>query len=212
MEPSIEITPELLAGFIDEADEYLGTLSELLMQFEDEAAAGPISFTDAEKHDQMNEMFRAAHSLKGLSGAFGFSEMNSLNHRMETLFDEAKMGKRSLDSRALESLLTAQGVIQDQVEELKSPTGAEIDVTEAMEQLQAILDSADTAAGEVAPSDSSTQAGPPDGDVGEATPAQLESPTRCVPASVLDDPDLRSIFILSTEEDIEELSQVLLKI
>ncbi|MCH8963824.1 MAG: chemotaxis protein CheA [Planctomycetes bacterium] len=212
MEPSIEITPELLAGFIDEADEYLGTLSELLMQFEDEAAAGPISFTEGEKLDQMNEMFRAAHSLKGLSGAFGFSEMNSLNHRMETLFDEAKMGKRSLDSRALESLLTAQGVIQEQVEELKSPTGAEIDVTEAMEQLQAILDATGSAAAEEAPSDSSAQIDTSDGEVCEDPTAQLDSATQIVPASVLDDPELRAIFIQSTEEDVEELSQVLLKI
>lgn len=113
MEPSVEITPELLAGFIDEADEYLGTLSEMLMQLEEEAAAGPISFAEGEKLDLMNEMFRAAHSLKGLSGAFGFSEMNSLNHRMETLFDEAKMSKRMLDSNAIEGLLNAQGVIQD---------------------------------------------------------------------------------------------------
>ena len=212
MEPSVEITPELLAGFIDEADEYLGTLSELLMQFEEEAAAGPISFTEGEKLDQMNEMFRAAHSLKGLSGAFGFSEMNSLNHRMETLFDEAKMGKRSLDSQAFESLLTAQGVIQEQVEELKSPTGAEIDVTESMEQLQAILDSTDSAAGEAAPSISSAQADAPAGEVCEPPPAQLASTEQGVPASVLDDPELRAIFIQSTEEDVEKLSQVLLKI
>ena len=86
MEPSIEITPELLAGFIDEADEYLGTLSELLMQMEEEALAGLISFVEGEKLDLMNEMFPAAHSLKGLSGAFGFAEMNSLNHRMENAF------------------------------------------------------------------------------------------------------------------------------
>ena len=51
MEPSIEITPELLAGFIDEAEEYLDTLSELLMQFEEEAAAGPINFVEGEKLD-----------------------------------------------------------------------------------------------------------------------------------------------------------------
>ncbi|MCH8053938.1 MAG: Hpt domain-containing protein [Planctomycetes bacterium] len=212
MEPSIEITPELLAGFIDEADEYLDTLSELLMQFEEEAAAGPISFVEGEKLDQMNEMFRAAHSLKGLSGAFGFAEMNSLNHRMETLFDEAKMGKRSLDSQALESLLTAQGVIQEQVEELKSPTGAQIDVTASMEQLQAILDSTDSAGGEAAPSISSAQAHTPAGEACEASPAQLTSTEQGVPASVLDDPELRAIFIQSTEEDVEELSQVLLKI
>lgn len=213
MEPSVEITPELLAGFIDEADEYLVSLGEMLMQIEEEAAAGPLSFAEGEKLDLMNVMFRAAHSLKGLSGAFGFAEMNSLNHRMETLFDEARMGKRALDSHSIEALLNAQGVIQSQVEQLRESGIIDIDVTESMSQLQAVLDSDATAGEQPADTESEEQSDTTvDTEPTEAAGEQPEAPGGSVPASVLDDPELRAIFIQTTEEDVEELSQKLLKI
>lgn len=209
MQASTDITPELLAGFIDEADEYLATLSELLLQLEDEAAEGPINFVAGEKQELMNVMFRAAHSLKGLSGAFGFAEMNSLNHRMETLFDEARMGKRDLDLKSIEALLTSQAVIQDQVEELKDPSDKEIDVTDAMNSLQAILDSADNVADDSAASDGDASASPSD----SAEPAGETAPdASAVPETVLDDPELKAIFLQTTEDDIEDLNQNLLKL
>ena len=64
MTPSIEITPELMSGFLDEAPEYLSTLDEGLMAFEAKAGGGQILLTDPEDQGRMNDMFRAAHRFR----------------------------------------------------------------------------------------------------------------------------------------------------
>jgi len=75
MSSSIEITPELLAGFLDEAPEYLEMLDAGLMEFESKAGSGVLALDTPEDQEQMNVMFRAAHSLKGLAAAFGFDKI-----------------------------------------------------------------------------------------------------------------------------------------
>ena len=71
MEATIAITPDLMAGFLDEAAGHLEALNEHLLAFESRAETGPITFEDEEDRERMTEMFRAAHSLKGLTATFG---------------------------------------------------------------------------------------------------------------------------------------------
>ena len=94
MGSSFEITPELMAGFLDEAPEYLEMLDVGLMEFESKAGTDVLALDTPEDQEQINVMFRAAHSLKGLAAAFGFDKIKELTHRMETLFDHVRMGYR----------------------------------------------------------------------------------------------------------------------
>src|SRR5262245_11535151 len=95
-----QISPELLAGFFDEAAEYLSILNEALLAFENSAGTTVLRLDGPEDHARMNEMFRAAHSLKGLGATLGFDKIRDLTHLMETLFDQLRLGHRNLDPEA----------------------------------------------------------------------------------------------------------------
>ncbi len=71
---------QYLEIFIDETKEHLQTLSDQLMILEQEP----------ENMDTINEIFRAAHSLKGMAGTMGFKRMQRLTHDMENVFQEIR--------------------------------------------------------------------------------------------------------------------------
>jgi HPt (histidine-containing phosphotransfer) domain-containing protein len=138
-----EVSPELLAGFLDEAPEYLSILDEGLMAFEEKAGAAGISLDVPEDQARMNEMFRAAHSLKGLGAALGFNKLRDLTHLMETLFDQLRMGKRQLDPRAIETLFAVFDKLKELVQELSDPPLEPVAIDDALASLQMILQSQD---------------------------------------------------------------------
>ena len=71
---------QYLEIFIDEAGEHLENLNTQIMNLEQ----------DGENMDTINEIFRAAHSLKGMSGTMGFKRMQTLTHDMENVFSEVR--------------------------------------------------------------------------------------------------------------------------
>ncbi|EGB33427.1 hpt domain-containing protein [Escherichia coli E1520] len=74
--------------FFDEADELLADMEQHLLVLQPEAP-------DAE---QLNAIFRAAHSIKGGAGTFGFSVLQETTHLMENLLDEARRGEMQLNT------------------------------------------------------------------------------------------------------------------
>jgi two-component system chemotaxis sensor kinase CheA len=90
------------AAFFEESREGLDTMESGLLGME----AGR---SDA---DTINAIFRAAHSIKGGAGTFGFRFISDFTHVMETLLDEARAGKRHLDSAAVSVLLTSVDVLR----------------------------------------------------------------------------------------------------
>ena len=139
MSSFVELTPELMTGFMDEAPEYLATLDEGLLVFESKAGAGTISLNDEDDEKRMNDMFRAAHSLKGLSATLGFNDIRDLTHLTETLFDQLRMGKRALDASSVETLFGVFDTLRSLVTQLAEPSSEPITIDEAMRSLQSIL-------------------------------------------------------------------------
>ncbi len=139
MSASIEITPELLAGFLDEAPEYLEMLDVGLMDFESKAGSGILSLESAEDQEQMTTMFRAAHSLKGLAAAFGFDKIKELTHRMETLFDQLRMKQRKLTADAIETLFQVFDRLKILVKELADESVSPVDITDVLHALDRVL-------------------------------------------------------------------------
>ena len=66
--------------FFEEAQEHLGEMESLLLSI-DPAVATP---------DELNAIFRAAHSIKGGSGTFGFTDMTEVTHELESLLDRSR--------------------------------------------------------------------------------------------------------------------------
>ena len=79
---------QYLEIFIDESSEHLQCLSDCIMTLEKEP----------DNKDTINEVFRAAHSLKGMAGTMGFKRMQHLTHDMENVFQEVRSDKISLNT------------------------------------------------------------------------------------------------------------------
>jgi two-component system, chemotaxis family, sensor kinase CheA len=99
-----------IGTFFDEAQEHLESIEEKAMSL----ASG--------RHDPelLNSIFRAAHSIKGGSGTFGFTQLSEATHEMETLFDQLRKGKRQPDSSTVRLLLDACDVFKAHLGRLKS--------------------------------------------------------------------------------------------
>lgn len=85
-------TSQYLDLFIDETKEHLQSLNEHVLDLE----------KDPENADTINEIFRAAHTLKGMSGTMGFARMQRLTHDLENVFSEIrnenmKAGEKLID-------------------------------------------------------------------------------------------------------------------
>jgi two-component system chemotaxis sensor kinase CheA len=93
-----------LAEFVSEAQETIEALDRDLLRLED-ARQGREPDPDA-----LNAVFRAAHSLKGLSAMFGVERMTTLAHALEDLLDDVRMGRRPLDAATLDLLLGAPAI------------------------------------------------------------------------------------------------------
>lgn len=85
---------QYLEIFIDETREHLQNLSEQLLILEKEP----------ENSDTINEIFRAAHSLKGMAGTMGYKVMQELTHKMEDVFSEVRNGKKKVDANIVDLL------------------------------------------------------------------------------------------------------------
>lgn len=70
--------------------------------------------------DKINEIFRAAHSIKGGSGTFGFNEIIDFTHVLETLLDEMRDGRRDVTQEATDTMLQAVDVLRDMMTRLQN--------------------------------------------------------------------------------------------
>ena len=87
-------TSQYLDLFIDETKEHLQTLNEHVLILEKEP----------ENEDTINEIFRAAHTLKGMSGTMGFARMQRLTHDMENVFSEIRNGNMKANAKLIDVL------------------------------------------------------------------------------------------------------------
>jgi two-component system chemotaxis sensor kinase CheA len=89
--------------------EFLGESEELIEQFNKGLLALDEKLRQHKKTDPaiLNDMFRAAHSLKGISGMFGFSELTGLSHNLENMLDQLRLGKIQISGMLLDALFEA---------------------------------------------------------------------------------------------------------
>ncbi len=218
MSGTVDVTPEFLAGFLDEAEEYMEHLNSDLLLFEDSADNGPIALDTPERIEWMNEMFRAAHSLKGLAATMGFDNIKEVTHRMETLFDRIRMGQAFLDPSKFETLFSVFDCLQRLIDELNNNTIGEVEIAPTLAMLDKELQGSDQAKKDATPmapeNDQSQQELPASAPKVEAPEKANDSPSQSevVEASnVIPDEELRSLFIESTMESIDHLNESLLK-
>jgi two-component system chemotaxis sensor kinase CheA len=79
--------------------------------------------------ETINTIFRAAHSIKGGAGTFGFSRVSEFTHGLETLLDQMRNGERDVSQLAINTMLQAVDVLRDMLTAVQQ--GDEIDETSA---------------------------------------------------------------------------------
>jgi two-component system chemotaxis sensor kinase CheA len=99
-----------IATFFDEAHEHLESIEERAMTMG----------SGKQDPEILNAIFRAAHSIKGGSGTFGFTQLTEATHEMETLFDALRKGKGRADESTVRLLLDACDVFKAHLARLKS--------------------------------------------------------------------------------------------
>lgn len=91
-------------------------------------------------NEKINEIFRAAHSIKGGSGTFGFTEIIDFTHVLETLLDEMRDGRRQVTQEANDVMLQAVDVLRDMMTRLQNhETIDEERAAEVQAELERIL-------------------------------------------------------------------------
>lgn len=91
----------------------------------------------------VNTIFRAAHSMKGGAGTFGFAELIHLTHILETLLDEMRSGKRNVTTENKEALLQSVDVLRAILDAYQNSSSIDMSQVKTMEEkLEAILGNA----------------------------------------------------------------------
>jgi two-component system chemotaxis sensor kinase CheA len=111
--------------FIEEGKEHLQSLNEHLLILEKEP----------ENENTINEIFRAAHSLKGMSGTMGYKRMQRLTHDMENVFSEIRGGKMKVTSDLVDVLFKGLDALEAYIANIQE------NADEGTEDNQDIIDS-----------------------------------------------------------------------
>ena len=121
---------QYLEIFIDETKEHLQSLNEQLLILEKEP----------ENESTINEIFRAAHTLKGMSGTMGYKRMQNLTHNMENIFSEIRNGKMSVTATIVDLLFKGLDALENYLSNI-STTGDEgtEEYTDIISQLDVCL-------------------------------------------------------------------------
>jgi two-component system chemotaxis sensor kinase CheA len=93
-----EISSKALREFLSEAEEIIERLNQNLLRLDRRGKGGHVD------PETLNEIFRAAHSLKGLSAMFGLASMTSLAHQLEDILDRLRLGRIALSPSLLDLL------------------------------------------------------------------------------------------------------------
>lgn len=141
-------TSQYLEIFIDETKEHLQNLNEQLLVLEKEP----------DNADTINEIFRAAHSLKGMAGTMGYKRMQRLTHDTENVFSEIRNGKMKVSADLIDTLFQSLDALEGYLENIQQTADEGTDDHEPIiKQLNDILANG-TGAAPAAPAPTQTPA------------------------------------------------------
>ncbi|WP_440532318.1 chemotaxis protein CheA [Variovorax sp. YR566] len=92
-------------AFFVEAVELLAEMEQLLLELD----------VEAPDSEQLNAIFRAAHSIKGGAATFGFVALTNTTHVLESLLDRARHGQLRLNGRMIDAFLETKDALQEQL-------------------------------------------------------------------------------------------------
>ncbi|VVE34726.1 chemotaxis protein CheA [Pandoraea cepalis] len=112
--------------FFDEAEELLAEMEHLLLALD----------INAPDNEQLNAIFRAAHSIKGGAATFGFTALTETTHLLENLLDRARRGELQLRTEMVDTFLETKDVLHQQLNAYRASSEPD---AEAMKRICAVL-------------------------------------------------------------------------
>ena len=126
--------------FIDELEEKIQVINDGLLALE----------RDESNPDIIQEIFRAAHTVKGSSGIMGYTNMSSLTHEMENLFDKIRHGEIHVTSEMINVLFEALDTLKALKDEVVGE-GPAVDTNGVVTKIKAIVECGATSCATAAP-------------------------------------------------------------
>lgn len=121
---------QYMSVFIDESREHLQLLNDSLLVLE----------KDTDNIQIVEEIFRSAHTLKGMSATMGFTRTAELTHKMEDILDQIRNEKLKVDSNIVDLLFECLDTLNILIDEVIENDGEEITETEGLEKrLEALI-------------------------------------------------------------------------
>ena len=130
--------------FIDETKEHLQTLNDQVLILE----------AEPENVDTVSEIFRAAHSLKGMAGTMGFKRMQRLTHDMENVFSNIREGKLNVNADIVDIVFKCLDAIEGYLNNIMESAD---EGTEDNEELIGLLNDALNSSSSVGDEEGSTR-------------------------------------------------------
>ena len=128
---------QYLEIFLDETKEHLQNLNTQILELEQ----------DSENMDTVNEIFRAAHSLKGMAGTMGYKRMQNLTHDMENVFSEVRNGNIKVQPNMIDILFQCLDALEGYLSNIQESSDEGTDDNEPLiKALNDILNGASGAA------------------------------------------------------------------
>lgn len=115
--------------FFEEAGENLDRMEQLLLELDIEAA----------DDEELNAIFRCAHSIKGGAATFGFADVAELTHQMETLLDKLRRHELQPTPSMVDVLLASGDALKAQLSRHQTGSGSEVDTTELLFNIRAMV-------------------------------------------------------------------------
>ena len=116
---------QYLEIFIDETKEHLQNLNDLLLVLEKEP----------EDKATINEIFRAAHSVKGMAGTMGYKRMQNLTHNMENVFSEIRNDKMKVTASLIDTLFQCLDALESYLNNIQEASDEGTEDNEAIIKL-----------------------------------------------------------------------------
>ena len=117
---------EYLDIYISESREYLSALDQSLLELEQ----------NPENYEVLNEVFRYAHTLKGMSATMGFGKVAELSHKMENLLDKVRRGEIHVSSDLIDVLLEALDKLREMVNKIAEEGKEEGEISDIISKLE----------------------------------------------------------------------------
>ena len=114
--------------FLTESREHLSAINDALLTLERADDPG----------DAVSALFRAVHTLKGMSATLGYTGVASLAHEMESLLDRVRRGEHSVTPETVDVLLAGADALESAVERAVAGESSDADVHPVIERLRAV--------------------------------------------------------------------------